>query len=226
MTTAHPPLLHAAPFHTTRWTCVGLAKADSDDGRKALAELCGAYYAPGGVDTEHLVSTLGFTPTLLDATGVKMIPDIDGRTFLPALKGTWMAKWDRVFTFYNQGGLFSEKGPIAKGTGLAWPAIVKAAQTNPAIKERVELLVHRVPEEFFDLSSDRFERHNLIADASRQQEIESMRADLLAPMQCTGDPFAEAFAKRQDRAVYLSARDKVNAQFHKPAPKKKPPTPK
>ena len=39
----HP---HAAPFHTTRWTRVCLAKADSEDGRHALADLCDAYYEP------------------------------------------------------------------------------------------------------------------------------------------------------------------------------------
>jgi len=38
--------LPAAPFHTTRWTCVCLAKSDSADGRRALADLCGAYYEP------------------------------------------------------------------------------------------------------------------------------------------------------------------------------------
>lgn len=38
--------LHAAPFHTTRWTRVCLAKADSEDGRRALADLCDAYYEP------------------------------------------------------------------------------------------------------------------------------------------------------------------------------------
>lgn len=46
MTTAPLPNLHAAPFHTTRWTRVCLAKADSDDGRRALADLCDAYYEP------------------------------------------------------------------------------------------------------------------------------------------------------------------------------------
>ena len=46
MTTVPPPNLHAAPFHTTRWTRVCLAKADSEDGRKALADLCDAYYEP------------------------------------------------------------------------------------------------------------------------------------------------------------------------------------
>jgi hypothetical protein len=46
MTSAPPPNLHAAPFHTTRWTRVCLAKADSEDGRRALADLCDAYYEP------------------------------------------------------------------------------------------------------------------------------------------------------------------------------------
>jgi DNA-directed RNA polymerase specialized sigma24 family protein len=38
--------LRQAVFHTTRWTHVCLAKADSEDGRKALADLCDAYYEP------------------------------------------------------------------------------------------------------------------------------------------------------------------------------------
>jgi RNA polymerase sigma-70 factor (ECF subfamily) len=35
-----------ASFHTTRWTRVGRAKVPSSDGRRALAELCEAYYEP------------------------------------------------------------------------------------------------------------------------------------------------------------------------------------
>jgi DNA-directed RNA polymerase specialized sigma24 family protein len=46
MTTAPSLNLHAAPFLTTRWTRVCLAKADSEDGRRALADLCDAYYEP------------------------------------------------------------------------------------------------------------------------------------------------------------------------------------
>lgn len=209
----------------------------------------------GSVDTEHLVSTLDFTPSLLEACGVTMIPDMDGRSFVPALKGVKMPGWDRVYTFYNQGGtsawmpmrcvrtknrsyiwngwsdgkteyqggLWSEKGPIMKGTSLAWPAMVKASKNNAAIKSRVDLLSYRVPEEFYDMSEDRFERHNLINNPARQKEIEELRADLLALMRRTEDPFAEAMAQRGDRAVYLAARDKVNAEYRRPVAKKKAP---
>ena len=44
MITTAPPIHSAAPFYTTRWTRVCLAKADSEDGRRALADLCEAYY--------------------------------------------------------------------------------------------------------------------------------------------------------------------------------------
>jgi DNA-directed RNA polymerase specialized sigma24 family protein len=46
-TPCHP--LQESPgedFRTTRWTQVNRAKADSPEGRRALAELCSAYYEP------------------------------------------------------------------------------------------------------------------------------------------------------------------------------------
>ena len=41
-----PPESAGKEFRTTRWTQVSRAKADSPDGRHALAELCNAYYEP------------------------------------------------------------------------------------------------------------------------------------------------------------------------------------
>ncbi len=46
MNSESPPPPDAAVFRTTRWTRVCLAKADSQDGREALADLCAAYYEP------------------------------------------------------------------------------------------------------------------------------------------------------------------------------------
>jgi RNA polymerase sigma-70 factor (ECF subfamily) len=46
--TPHPPRpeVPVEDFRTTRWTQVSRAKADSPEGRRALAELCHAYYEP------------------------------------------------------------------------------------------------------------------------------------------------------------------------------------
>jgi RNA polymerase sigma-70 factor (ECF subfamily) len=46
MTHDPSPYPSGTAFLTTRWTRVGLAKANSDEGRKALGDLCGAYYEP------------------------------------------------------------------------------------------------------------------------------------------------------------------------------------
>lgn len=46
MTTGSLSAPDRAAFHTTRWTRVCLAKDESEDGRRALAELCDAYYEP------------------------------------------------------------------------------------------------------------------------------------------------------------------------------------
>src|SRR5258706_3524964 len=46
--TPSPPSRKASgeDFRTTRWTQVSRAKSDSPEGRRALAELCHAYYEP------------------------------------------------------------------------------------------------------------------------------------------------------------------------------------
>lgn len=38
--------LRVPSFHTTRWTRVSLAKINSEDGQRALADLCDTYYEP------------------------------------------------------------------------------------------------------------------------------------------------------------------------------------
>lgn len=191
---------------------------------------------PGSVDRSHLVSTLDFTPTLLEAANLPPIPDIDGRSFLPLVKGEKMTGWEHVFTFYNAayGNRWlpmrcmrtKDRSYIwnawSDGThqyrtenmaGLTWKAMLAAAVTNPVIKARTDFYSYRVPEEFYDLTNDRCERKNLINDASRQVEIEAMRKALLALMRRTGDPLTEAFAHRDNKEITLEALKKLKAEY-------------
>jgi len=194
---------------------------------------------PGGVDREHLVSTLDFTPTLLDAAGLPPLAGIDGRSFLPAIKGAKMSGWDRVFTFYNANSAnqwFPMRCVRTKDrsyiwnawsdgqtqyraenmNGLTWKAMLAAAGSDPAIQARTDFYLHRVPEEFYDLTGDRCERQNLIQDPSRQAEIASLRQELLALMQRTDDPLAEAFAQRDKPEVLAAARQKLIDEYQRP----------
>jgi arylsulfatase A-like enzyme len=146
----------------------------------------------------YFVSTLDFAPTLLEAAGLPPIPGIDGRSFLPAVQGETMTGWDRVFTFYNAafGNRWlpmrcvrtKERSYIWNAwsdgqrpyqtenmAGLTWKAMLAAAATNAAIKDRTDFYLHRVPEELYDLTNDRCERTNLIGDPSRQAEIVRVR---------------------------------------------------
>lgn len=194
---------------------------------------------PGTVDTVDMVSTLDFTPTLLDASGVPMIPDMDGRSFLPALEGKPMSgDWGKVFTFYNQssGGNWllmrcvrtKERSYIWNAwsdgkmqyhaenmSGLTWKAMLAASTGNPEIKTRTDFYLYRTPEEFYDMGDDRFERHNLINDPARQAEIETFRKELLSLMQRTGDPLAEAFAHRDKPEILTAAKEKLIAEYER-----------
>lgn len=191
---------------------------------------------PGSVDRLHMVSTLDFTPTLLDAVQLPAIPNLDGRSFLPALKSEKMTGWDQVFTVYNAAfgnnwlpmrcvrtrdrsyiwnawSNGTRKYQTENMAGLTWKAMLAAAESNPAIKARTDLNTFRVPEEFYDLTIDRCERANLITDPERRIEIESMRKELLSVMQRTGDPFAEAFAHRDNKELVPAVLEKLKQEY-------------
>ena len=214
----------------------GKSNSYENSSRGALIVRWPGVTKPGSVDRDHMVSTLDFTPTLLAAAQLPAIPDIDGRSFLPALKGEKMTGWDRVFTQYNAAfgnnwlpmrcmrtrdrsyiwnawSNGTRKYHTENMAGLTWKAMLAAAERNPAIKARTDHYSFRVPEEFYDLTKDRFERANLIADPDRQAEIESMRKELLTLMQRTGDPFAEAFARRDNKDFVASVLEKVKQEY-------------
>jgi hypothetical protein len=175
---------------------------------------------------------------------VKPITNIDGRSFLPAMKGKKMNGWDTVFTFYNKQGLSNwvpmrairtrtsayiwnpwsdgKKAYRAENmAGLTWKAMLAAGESDPEIKARCDFYLYRVPEEFYDLTADHSERDNLIDDPQRQAEIETHRARLLATMRQTGDPLAEAFARRREPEVLAAAMERLAKQYPKPEPHRK-----
>ncbi|MFZ9938019.1 MAG: sulfatase [Luteolibacter sp.] len=191
---------------------------------------------PGRVDRDHMVSTLDFTPTLLEAARLPAIPGIDGRSFLPVIHGGKLEGWDRVFTFYNAAygnnwlpmrsirtrdksyiwNAWSDgekKYRTENMAGLSWNAMLAAAKTNPEIKARCEFYQFRAPQEFYDMSSDRFERDNRIDDPLRKAEIDAMRGELLALMRRTGDPLAESFANLDNKQLLADSLEQLKREY-------------
>ncbi len=94
--------------------------------------------------------------------------------------------------------------------------MLAAADSDSAVQARTDFYLHRVPEEFYDLTGDRCERQNLIQDPSRQAEIASLRQELLALMQRTGDPLAGAFAQRDKPEILAAARQRLMDEYQRP----------
>ncbi len=178
----------------------------------------------GRVDKTHLVSGIDYMPTILEAAGLKPVPGMDGRSFLPVLKGKAQEDRDLVFTEFHKTyarapfpmravhsqrygylvNFWANRTPpmrMDSTSGLTFNAMKQAAETNPDLAARVQLFEHRVLEEFFDFEKDPHALHNLIDDPAHQEKISKMRAALLARMEKTKDPALEAFRNRDDPAA-------------------------
>lgn len=188
---------------------------------------------PGCVDERHLVSTLDFTPTWLEAAGLSGIPGIDGRSLVQILKGGTQDGRDEVFCYYYRTGgegaypmrsihtardsfiwnIWSDgsaKYQAENMSGLTWKAMRDAAKSDPELRRRCEFYSLRVPEEYY-VRDDAGQRNNRIDDPSCRARIKELQARLLDHLRQTGDPLADAFARRDDRAFMDELRAKTKA---------------
>jgi N-sulfoglucosamine sulfohydrolase len=177
---------------------------------------------PGQADTRHFISGVDFMPTVLDAVRLPEPGGMDGFSFLPLLKGGRQTHRDHVFTQFHETSA-KRRYPMrcvqnerygyifnawADGTrefrnesrnGQAFKAMQKAAETDPAIAERVKMFIYRAMEEFYDFEKDPDALHNLIGHPGYQDVIDQMREKIAGWMKRTGDPALEAFLNRNSR---------------------------
>jgi N-sulfoglucosamine sulfohydrolase len=180
--------------------------------------------SPGRADSEHLVSGIDLMPTLLEAVGVSTPPGVDGRSFMPLLRGEKQSGREVVFTQFHQsagGGNYPMRcvqtkrfgyifNPWSSGTrvfrnesqaGRTMQAMQAASVADPAVAERVRFFLHRVPEEFYDFEWDPHALHNLIDSPDHACDVARLRSVLAAWMEQTGDPAREAFRNRESPAA-------------------------
>lgn len=167
---------------------------------------------------EEFVSSVDIVPTLLEVLKQPTLAGVDGRSWLPLLRGESQPGRDFVITHVNtvsSGKAFPQRCVRTKDFSYqfhAWPngtphfrveamngitfgALAKAGETDARIKSRVEQLTIGKPEQFFDLRTDPDERVDLVADAKHQAEIVRLKKLLLAHMEKTTDPQLESFRK-------------------------------
>ncbi|MDR2886263.1 MAG: sulfatase [Rikenellaceae bacterium] len=191
----------------------------------------------GSEDDRHFVNGIDFMPTFLEAAGIAAPASMQGRSFLSLLGGAKQSGREYVYTeFTENSGRNREPMRAVQNdrfgyiynawsdgvrtfasetkSGLTWPAMVKAGETDPFIAARVKLFDYRVAEEFYDYEKDPDALHNLIDDPAYAAQINTFRDLLDKHMVATDDPVLEAFRNRHDaQAVkaYMLSQDKIVA---------------
>ena len=165
---------------------------------------------PGTHETEHLVAGVDFAPTILDALGLPPMKGMDGRSFLPVLKGKKQKGREYVYTHINtiaSGRSYTMRslqgkryGFIWNGwsdgettfrnesmSGLTWKAMAKAAESDPKLAARTKHYLYRSPFEFYDYEKDPDALNNLMSAKSQQERVAQYRGKLKELMQKTKD---------------------------------------
>lgn len=179
---------------------------------------------PARTDADHLVATIDFMPTLLDAVGVAHPHGMDGRSFLPLLKGDTMEGFDSVFTVFEEtsakdefpmralhdkryGYIFNAwsdgttkylSGSSKTPTGAA---LASFDRDHPDLPPRCLQYELRSVAEFYDYERDPYARKNLIDDPAHAARIAEYRGRMREWMAATEDPLAAAFAEKVKQPI-------------------------
>lgn len=165
---------------------------------------------------KELAENIDYLPTLLDVLNMPHPARVDGKSWLPLIKGEKYESRQYQVTYVNSlssGTTYPTRtiqdskyslifAPWSDGKykyvsesmwGLTFAALVEAAKTDPKIAARVEQLTLDTPLAFYDLEADPGQRLNLIGKPEYKAKIEEMQNALLREMERTVDPQLENF---------------------------------
>lgn len=187
------------------------------------------------IDDLHMVSAVDILPTLLSVIDANIPEGIEGRSFLPLLKGEPQQHRDRVFKEYNENSR-GQRAPMravqdtrflyifnpwsdgkrsiksATFNTDTYMRMEELAKDDAQFAERVSLLKYRVVEEFYDVQNDPDCLVNLIANPAYQADIEERRSALEKWMRDTQDHALNAFINRADKKAIAAYMDEQELQ--------------
>lgn len=200
--------------------------------------------APGSVDRDHMISAVDLVPTLLEIVGGEIPRGLDGRSFLPTLRGKKQSDRAVVYKFHNEnsgrnrspmrsveskkfGYIFNPWSDgertfltATRGT-MAFRAMNEVAPNNPQVAARLELFEHGVPEEFYDYENDPDALHNLVDDPAYAEPLARHRKAMEKIMRDSNDPLLPVFLNRNDPAFVSAFVDKLQAEANERRAKEK-----
>lgn len=168
---------------------------------------------------ERIVASLDIFPTLLEACGLSIPEQADGKSLMGIINGKPDNERKYVFTEYNEtstiqrfpmrcvqdeqfGYIFNiwADGETAYSgesqQGRTFRAMRQAAKENTDIAQRIKHFEKRTMEEFYDFKGDPNCKNNLVNDLSYQEKINELRKALELKLKETGDPAYAPFIDR------------------------------
>ncbi len=186
----------------------------------------------GTRDSEHMVSAVDLIPTLCEIVGAEIPRSLDGKSFAGLIKGSTEEGWDSVFKVYNENSagtrhpirgvqtreylyLFNpwsdgkaEFKTATHGTE-SWKRMKELASSDEAIAARVDLMLHRTLEEFYDIQADPDCLVNLVADPDHAKALSQHQTLLQRHMKKSNDPILEVFLQKDKTEVRESFMEKI-----------------
>jgi len=170
---------------------------------------------PQSIEERQMVSAIDLAPTLLDMVGIEVPRHMAGRSFFPIMQGQQQKDRDFIIGYYyrnlRQTNMFPTftiqtrdqayiYNPWSDGNkevhnsdythSRTLAAMWNKAQTDHALKRRVDFHKFRVIEESYDYSKDPYAFENLIHHIRYQSDIKKMKKKLQAWMAETDHPAA------------------------------------
>jgi len=198
---------HGAQWPFGKWNCY-------ESGVRVPLIVAWPGVVPAGARTDAMVSWVDLLPTLVEAAGGAAPAGIDGRSFLPVLRGEQTAHREQIFTTHSGDGnwniyparavrherwkyILNLHPEFAFTTHIDLPGNLgqraffstweDAAKNDPAAAEIVRRYHARPAEELYDLAADPFEEHNLAGDPQYASELRALHDELEQWMNAQGD---------------------------------------
>jgi uncharacterized sulfatase len=205
----------AFPFG--KWTCY-------DHGLQSAMIVRWPGQVMAGSETDAMVEYVDVTPTFIDMAGGKPIALLDGRSFLPVLRGKADTHKDFVYGIMTTRGIINGTDAFAirsvrdtryklilnlnhksKFTNACTKSpmfqsmIAKAKSGDATAKRLVHAYHHRPAVELFDMKTDPLEMTNLAGQSDTQKIEMRLRQKLAAWMKAQGDKGVETELKARER---------------------------
>jgi len=204
-------------FPFAKWTCY-------ENGLQSAMVVRWPGKVKAGAVTDAMVEYVDITPTFIDAAGGEPVAPVDGRSFLPVLRGESCSHKKYAYGIMTTKGIINgtPNYPIRSVRDERYKLILnlkydvkftnaltkskefrsmvaKAEAGDKAAKKLVHAYHWRPEVEFFDLEKDPLEMKNLAGDLEYGEKIEELRGKLQAWMKEQGDLGIETEERAKER---------------------------